>query len=452
MKSNKWFIMLLVCLFLAACKKNQTSMMSPQTQTALGGPLESLESQGADSIEVARPNSGEAQFLGTSSGGGGFADSYAMETLDLAKYALAQMIKNTSKEVFSKLPEGKRKTWIIRIIENISYEDVEKSRYDRPLKFNYDLKAEKIYATKYYSSTFPYGRFKTRTSIEKMRILNEVMLDILHELSHFYEIGNTEESDDISDKWASDFLRVGLNESYICQKGEDHVSIHAPTGMVFVPEKDIFANDGENELVELSEIEQLNALQRYIDIYGHLSFLETDADGKVSDRDPSKIANIENFEDARFDALVSLALSNESNTSVRLEKYKPEQKKESEVILDYDELSSSQFFGVFGLRSGGALGAFSRFDSLKIDGATTSYYFLRTGLIKRNQDSADTEIPLNTKEAIIIDRQNGESKHVLDTVEQRNFEIKDLAFVEKNSTIKCTHHFKVIDNNDYEHN
>ena len=166
---------------------------------------------------------------GPGSGGGGFADAYAMETLNIAKYALAQIIENTSREVFSDLPEGKRRDWIVNIIRNIEYRDVEESRYERPLKFNYDLEKEEIYATKYYSIRFPYGRFHTRGSRESLRILIETFLDILHELSHFYEIGNTEKSDQNSDYWAMEVLSRGLDEIYMCYHEDEDENEDADT-------------------------------------------------------------------------------------------------------------------------------------------------------------------------------------------------------------------------------
>ena len=68
---------------------------------------------------------------------------------------------------------------------------------------------------------FPYGRFYTRDSREKLRILLEIFLDILHELSHFYEIGNTEKSDQNSEYWSIELLRRGLDEIYLCYLKED---------------------------------------------------------------------------------------------------------------------------------------------------------------------------------------------------------------------------------------
>lgn len=158
---------------------------------------------------------------GASSGGGGFSDSYAKESLDLAKYSLAQLIEKTSDEVFENLPEGKRREWIVDVIRNIEYKNEEISRYGRLLKFDYDLSTGKIYATKTFSDTFPYGRFYTRTDKEKVRILIEVQLDILHELAHFYGIGLTEESDDNAEFWAMNFIMKGLNEVVGCELIEE---------------------------------------------------------------------------------------------------------------------------------------------------------------------------------------------------------------------------------------
>lgn len=181
---------------------------------------------------------------GASSGGGGFSDTYATETLKLAKLALSQMIENTSDQAFLNLPKDKRKDWIVFTIRNIQIRDVEEYRYNRPLKFNYDLENDVIYATKYFVQTFPYGRFYTRPAVERVRILTEVYIDILHELSHFYGIGLTEASDLNSELWAINFMRRGIDELYSCsvlpdEKLKDgfeykfkNFYIHAPTGVM----------------------------------------------------------------------------------------------------------------------------------------------------------------------------------------------------------------------------
>jgi len=188
---------------------------------------------------------GDFNLQGASSGGGLFNDTYASETLNLVKSSLAQIIKNTSEEAFTELPEGKRKEWMVDIIERIEIRDVLEYNYERPVRFHYDLDNEVIYATKYFVNTFPYGRFFTRGVKENSRILIEVYLDILHELSHFYGIGITEETDVHSEYWAIGFIKNGIDELYACRltdsdsEEDKHFILQASTGMV----KEVFSEE-----------------------------------------------------------------------------------------------------------------------------------------------------------------------------------------------------------------
>lgn len=196
-------------LFLAACTKSEQVRVDSHPKS--------------NNIERA---------AGTSSGGGGFADSEAKDALNIAKYAIAQIIENTSDEVFTNLPKGKGKDWLVNIIRSIEYRDVNESRYGRPLKFNYDKDKNIIYVTNYFILTFPAGRFQTKTNIEKMGIITNLIMDILHEVSHFYGIGLTELTDDNSDRWVELVMKQGLSEVYVCDNLKNAViSLHRASGI-----------------------------------------------------------------------------------------------------------------------------------------------------------------------------------------------------------------------------
>lgn len=228
MKKYTSLVILSLGLVLTACNDtNSTKVVLPEggAPAAVNATTHTEPTGGSPKLDVS------TDMAGTSSGGGGFADGYAMDSLNIVKYSLSQIIENASDEVFINLPEGKRKDWIVNIIRNIEYRDVEVSRYGRPLKFDYNVEEEKIYATRYFSSTFPYGRFFTKPTIEKLGVLTEVYLDVLHELSHFYGVGVTEETDPNSEYWAIDFMQKGLDELYFCKSGATTTAIHRNTGV-----------------------------------------------------------------------------------------------------------------------------------------------------------------------------------------------------------------------------
>ncbi len=182
---------------------------------------------------------------GTDTGGGGFADQSAIDALNLAKHALAQRIENLPSTAFSPykeengyqfgLPERKRKAWLLKLIRGVKVRRVFEERYNKPLKFNYDTTTQEVYATNYFVQNFSYGRFQNSLPVDKVRLLHEIFLDILHEISHFYEVGQSKETDYQSDQWALDFLTYGLDAFYKCQNEDDYVfMINKSTGLTFV--------------------------------------------------------------------------------------------------------------------------------------------------------------------------------------------------------------------------
>lgn len=203
----------LYCLFLAACSESGQSQLNQAKPTGSTSFTTTLTS----------PNLPVLSSSGTISGGGGFADTYALEMLAIAKNSLGDMIENASPKLFSNLPEDKGQQWLANLIRKIEYRpeeclNPEKCiRYNRPLKFDYNLDEQTIIATKYFSSTFPYGRIWTRSASERLRILFEVYLDIMHEVAHFYDIGITEQTDKDAEMWAYKFIFTHLGaEKYIC--------------------------------------------------------------------------------------------------------------------------------------------------------------------------------------------------------------------------------------------
>lgn len=183
--------------------------------------------------------------MGTDTGGGGFADKDAINALNLAKHALAQRIENLPENSFAPykiqdgfqfgLPEGKRKKWLSKIIRGIEIKRVHEERYNKPLKFNYDVAAEKVYATNYYLDAFVYSKFENLPTKEKMRIVHDLFIDILHEVSHFYGVGQSEETDPQSEQWARDFLYYGMDSFYKCISENDYIfMINKSTGKAFV--------------------------------------------------------------------------------------------------------------------------------------------------------------------------------------------------------------------------
>jgi hypothetical protein len=182
---------------------------------------------------------------GTDTGGGGFSDQSAVDALNLAKHALAQRIENLPEEAFDSslyksniyhkfgFPPGKRKEWLIKTIRNLSIKRSFEERYNKPLKFNYDMNSETIYATNYFVQSFSYGRFQTAPPKEKVRLIHEMFLDILHEISHLYGVGLSEKEDTASDTWARDFLIYGLDAFYVCENSDYLIKINKSTGIAW---------------------------------------------------------------------------------------------------------------------------------------------------------------------------------------------------------------------------
>jgi len=210
-KMLRLFYILFMCIALVNCSEHKSA-----------DPLGSYDfTTTLDDNKSSLPSSS-----GTSSSGGGFADEYALNTLRLAKASLSQMILNTNPALFSTFPEGKGQEWFADLILRVEHRAIDKddehgSRYNRPLKFNYDEESEVIFATNTFVSRFPYGRFITQNRAEQLRILTEVQLDILHEASHFLGIGRSEESDINSEYWSLVFMASLTNERFYCYKADD---------------------------------------------------------------------------------------------------------------------------------------------------------------------------------------------------------------------------------------
>lgn len=67
-----------------------------------------------------------------------------------------------------------------------------------------------------FIETFDYGRLFTKPMDQQVSLLTELYLDILHELSHFYGIGVTEDTDKVSEAWAYEFMLGIGSEKYQC--------------------------------------------------------------------------------------------------------------------------------------------------------------------------------------------------------------------------------------------
>lgn len=187
-------------------------------------------------------DAGTAQFVNqlveeggvSSGGGGGFDDQYALETLNLAKAALSQIIFNSSDNLYESFPEGKRRLWLSNLIKETQFKNIEEFKYEgRPIKFNYNLETEELYATKFFVDRFPFGRMETRNDIDKARVMIELFLDLLHEASHFYGVGVSEKTNINSSAWAMHFVTHILSEQWIClEVDEDRlIQIHPNTGL-----------------------------------------------------------------------------------------------------------------------------------------------------------------------------------------------------------------------------
>lgn len=167
-------------------------------------------------------------------GGGAYEDTYAYDAMVKVKTFLAHMIRLSNDGIYSKFPEGKRKEFILDLVENISHQEGEPKRDGKRLRFNYDNVNNKLFFTDRYIATFPYGRFKNMSTSQKDRIIYEIMFDLIREISHFYGIGISLETDSLSDDWALNFILVGLGSNLVvCENPDQDFALyfHRPTGI-----------------------------------------------------------------------------------------------------------------------------------------------------------------------------------------------------------------------------
>ncbi len=233
---QRLIVLLLVLCSMGACRQS-TDKSRPES----GPNLQVIPTGGEVPMPTpVAPESLDPRGEGRSSGGGGsFSDEYAKQALTMAQKSLSHMLRTASPEIFENFPQDKDQNWLAGLLDKAELRKTDDSwRHGNPLKFNYDLETEKIWATLHYVQTFPYGRLWTREPKEQHRILLEVMLDLLHEASHFYGIGTSEEEDPLSDQWASGLLEALSKDILACATDLDDrliadsfLYIHRPSGL-----------------------------------------------------------------------------------------------------------------------------------------------------------------------------------------------------------------------------
>lgn len=73
--------------------------------------------------------------------------------LNLAKFSLAEIISNSSDDIYKNFPEDKNKAWLIETIKDINVKNVSQKRYEKEISFDYDSESKKIYATNSFITT-----------------------------------------------------------------------------------------------------------------------------------------------------------------------------------------------------------------------------------------------------------------------------------------------------------
>ncbi len=160
--------------------------------------------------------------IGGSTGGGGFVDKEKVKMLELAVNDLVSMLSASSNELFQNLPNSVTKDMIINTINDVKFlynpDPYSDLRYGVPLKFDYNIEENTIYATKHFLIEYSAVRNVDKLSDKDFyNIKRDIQADILHELAHLlFDIGKTEESDHEARTFANNLLDSLGSDNLIC--------------------------------------------------------------------------------------------------------------------------------------------------------------------------------------------------------------------------------------------
>lgn len=170
----------------------------------------------------------EAQRQGGATGGGGFGDRRALAILGSASQELAQLIRNSSPEIYQDLPEGWTQERLALVVSQVRLDgNLVAKRYDRELYFDYKPPTEdqeaQIIATKMFKTAHASIEVDILSEWQLRPTIDQVHLDIMHEVAHLLGIGLSEEDDERAREWAAHFLyEVLATDTIVCKMTESY--------------------------------------------------------------------------------------------------------------------------------------------------------------------------------------------------------------------------------------
>lgn len=163
----------------------------------------------------------ETKLDGPIAGGGGFICTTSERVLDNAKSQLANQIRMAPHIVFTTLPSGWTKERIVNIVETVRLEDEKPAirRHGKKLRFNYgqDDKGEYIEALEPFCYTYEGTEIDSGDKATLDRKYRQVQIEILHEIAHLMNIGQTKETDVQAREFAQDFVSKLTNTFVYCE-------------------------------------------------------------------------------------------------------------------------------------------------------------------------------------------------------------------------------------------
>lgn len=211
---------------------------------------------------------------GTSSGGGGFAQSGTSQLLDFAKNHLADSIAIMPNSFFSEFPEEYNKLAISQIIRDLKFLPTERrQRNGQYLKLDYDKNKKSLIAT------YDFYVIYNVSSVESLffpedkvtKVVYEIQQDILHELSHLLGIGVTATTDSTSRFFAISILQSIRELIYSC-KSKDYNLSFSPYGKLL----EIEPSSNTGAIIESNDMEDKVSLWDDFNEYLSGEFLTND--------------------------------------------------------------------------------------------------------------------------------------------------------------------------------
>lgn len=161
------------------------------------------------------------QTTGPIAGGGGFICTTSERVLDNAKSQLANQIRTAPAIVFSTLPQGWTRERIVHIVETVRLEDEKPAtfRHGKKLRFDYgqDQNGDYIEALEPFCYTYEGTPVDSADKDMLQPIYRQIHIEIMHEIAHLMNIGQSKETDSQARKFATEFLGKVLNSFMLCE-------------------------------------------------------------------------------------------------------------------------------------------------------------------------------------------------------------------------------------------